>query len=137
MPFCVPRYCVHIRLPRPQGMSKRCNTPRVEWLPVVGGTPNFLERITVFSPVFPSAVHQSRQIAGANAGGHRSFRRSGFAPFASKINTLTGSSATPSDRLKQSWPQMCVMRRCLSVDLAGDATAEGVGMLQVQPRPEN
>lgn len=70
------------------------------WLPVVDGTPNFLVRIRVLSLMIPSGVRQISQIAGANVAGQRPFRRCGFAPFASEMLTLTGSSSAPDDSRK-------------------------------------
>jgi len=68
------------------------------WLPVVGDTPNFLERIRLISETFPSGAGQLCQFAGANAAALRIFWRSGFAPFASKIFSLIFSSFAPNGR---------------------------------------
>lgn len=83
------------------GHEQAALRPRVEWLPVLGGTPNFLERIRLFSEPFPSGTNQFGQNAGANAARHRSSWRAGFAPFASKIFTLTASASAPSNELMQ------------------------------------
>jgi len=76
------------------------NCPAI-WLPVVDSTPNFLERIRLFSETFPSGSNQLGQNAGANAAEHRPFLLSGFAPFASKILTLTGFAFAPINPRKQ------------------------------------
>jgi len=74
---------------------------RVEWLPVVDGTPNFLERIRLFSETFPSVTNQLGQNTGANPARHRSFWRGGFAPFASKKQPLANSFITPNGRSEE------------------------------------
>lgn len=65
-----------------------------------GRLPNFLERIVVFSESFPSGLPSLVKSLERMHPGHQRFWRSEFAPFASKIYTLTISDPAPKDSLR-------------------------------------